>query len=166
MTSKKSPRGKSGSGGKRPPEPPPASKEDYKVGRGRPPQHTRYKKGQSGNPGGRPKGSRNLRSLIYKYAEEEIHMSTAQGSMKVSAREAAGRKFWEAMLKKGDLRFFKEYFGIEVEMEAELAKIEEHRNNPLHQIQRKWNLILSGKVEGMSDEEIEEYANRLPDEEW
>ena len=31
------------------------SKDDYKVGKGRPPQHTRYKKGQSGNPSGRKK---------------------------------------------------------------------------------------------------------------
>ena len=28
------------------------SKHDYKVGKGRPPQHTQYKKGQSGNPSG------------------------------------------------------------------------------------------------------------------
>ena len=31
------------------------SKNDYKVGKGRPPKHTRYKKGQSGNPSGRKK---------------------------------------------------------------------------------------------------------------
>jgi hypothetical protein len=31
------------------------SKRDYKVGRGRPPLHTRFKKGWSGNPGGRPR---------------------------------------------------------------------------------------------------------------
>src|SRR6188508_406021 len=29
--------------------------DDYQVGKGRPPQHTRYKKGQSGNPSGRKK---------------------------------------------------------------------------------------------------------------
>ena len=28
------------------------SKDNYKVGKGRPPQHTQYKKGQSGNPSG------------------------------------------------------------------------------------------------------------------
>ena len=31
------------------------SKGDYKVGKGRPPIHTRFKKGQSGNPSGRKK---------------------------------------------------------------------------------------------------------------
>lgn len=31
------------------------SKDNYKVGKGRPPKHTRFKKGQSGNPSGRKK---------------------------------------------------------------------------------------------------------------
>jgi len=29
---------------------------DYEIGRGKPPMHTRFKPGQSGNPKGRPKG--------------------------------------------------------------------------------------------------------------
>ena len=32
------------------------SDQDYKIGPGRPPKHTRFKPGQSGNPKGRPKG--------------------------------------------------------------------------------------------------------------
>lgn len=33
-----------------------AGNKEYKVGYGKPPLHPRWKKGQSGNPGGRPKG--------------------------------------------------------------------------------------------------------------
>ena len=33
-------------------------KSEYAVGRGRPPLHSRFKKGQSGNPNGRPAGHR------------------------------------------------------------------------------------------------------------
>lgn len=36
----------------------------YKVGYKRPPLQTRFRKGQSGNPAGRPRGSRNLATLI------------------------------------------------------------------------------------------------------
>jgi hypothetical protein len=32
-----------------------ADEPNYEVGHGRPPKHTRFKKGRSGNPGGRPK---------------------------------------------------------------------------------------------------------------
>jgi hypothetical protein len=34
------------------------------VGYGKPPQTTRFRKGQSGNPRGRPRGSRNFASLV------------------------------------------------------------------------------------------------------
>lgn len=36
------------------------SSDDYEVGYGRPPVATRFKPGQSGNPKGKPKGTRNL----------------------------------------------------------------------------------------------------------
>ena len=37
---------------------------NYAVGYGKPPLHTRFKKGQSGNVHGRPKGSRNLAGVL------------------------------------------------------------------------------------------------------
>ena len=36
----------------------------YDVGYGKPPTHTRFRPGQSGNPGGRPKGSKNIRKAV------------------------------------------------------------------------------------------------------
>jgi hypothetical protein len=40
------------------------SDKPYKVGRGRPPFHSRYKPGESGNRGGRPKGARNVSTVV------------------------------------------------------------------------------------------------------
>jgi hypothetical protein len=37
---------------------------EYRVGYGKPPLHSRFKKGESGNPKGRPRGSKNLATLL------------------------------------------------------------------------------------------------------
>ena len=37
---------------------------DYAVGYGRPPVHTRFQPGRSGNPKGRPRGSKNFSTLV------------------------------------------------------------------------------------------------------
>lgn len=47
-------------------------KKDYEVGYGKPPKHTRWKLGRSGNPRGRPKGSVDGRSLFMKVDNERV----------------------------------------------------------------------------------------------
>ena len=42
----------------------PDKKGDYEVGYGKPPRHTRFKRGRSGNPRGRHPGSRNLSTVL------------------------------------------------------------------------------------------------------
>jgi hypothetical protein len=37
---------------------------DYEIGRGKPPKSHRFKPGQSGNPGGRKRGSLNLKTIL------------------------------------------------------------------------------------------------------
>ena len=46
------------------------SESDYKVGPGRPPLHTRFKKGQSGNPGGR--SAKSLPALLADALNETV----------------------------------------------------------------------------------------------
>src|SRR5438477_7828410 len=36
----------------------------YEVGYGKPPLHTRFQKGESGNPKGRPRGKKNMATLL------------------------------------------------------------------------------------------------------
>ena len=47
-------------------------KEQYKVGKGKPPEDTKFKKGQSGNPKGKPKGTISLTSMIKRKLQELV----------------------------------------------------------------------------------------------
>jgi hypothetical protein len=51
----------------------PSDKElDYEVGYGRPPRHTRFEPGRSGNPRGRPNRSKNLATLLSEALREPV----------------------------------------------------------------------------------------------
>src|SRR6267142_5158175 len=59
---------------------------DYKVGAGRPPLHTRFKKGQSGNPGGRSK--KQLSALLADALNEPVFVTIDGERRKITKREA------------------------------------------------------------------------------
>lgn len=56
---------------------PSTSPRNYEVGKGKPPKHTRFKPGQSGNPKGRPKGHNNLKTDLM--AEMSQRMTVKEG---------------------------------------------------------------------------------------
>jgi hypothetical protein len=59
---------------------------EYKVGRGKPPLHSRFKKGNSGNPRGpRPK---NLRALLVAALNEPVVVTANGQSRQITKREA------------------------------------------------------------------------------
>jgi hypothetical protein len=67
---------------------PPDNEDDYKVGYGKPPHHTRFKRGQSGNPRGRPPGAKNLSTLLTEALNEPVVIAENGGRRKISKREA------------------------------------------------------------------------------
>ena len=71
----------------------PAEKQsDYEVGYGKPPQHTRFKSGQSGNPRGRPSGSKNLKTLLSEALNEPVTITENGRRRKITKREAIVRQ--------------------------------------------------------------------------
>jgi hypothetical protein len=61
---------------------------DYAVGRGKPPRDSQFKPGQSGNPGGRKTGCRNLKTILRAVAENEIELTEHGQKRVVSLVEA------------------------------------------------------------------------------
>ncbi len=49
----------------------------HDIGYGNPPKHSRFKKGQSGNPNGRPKGTKNLKTDLAEELAEQILVTEA-----------------------------------------------------------------------------------------
>lgn len=65
-----------------------ADPDDYEVGYGKPPKHTRFKKGRSGNPKGRPKGAKSISTLIEKALSKKITAIEAGQTVIMTKREA------------------------------------------------------------------------------
>ena len=62
---------------------------DYEVGYGKPPKHSQFKKGVSGNPRGRVKGSSNLSTALQKALSEPVLITVGGEQRTVSRMEAA-----------------------------------------------------------------------------
>jgi hypothetical protein len=59
------------------------------VGYGKPPSRTRFVKGQSGNPKGRPKGSQNLATILTKVGRERVKATENGRTRHITKFEAA-----------------------------------------------------------------------------
>ena len=66
----------------------PPENNDYEVGYGKPPCHTRFVKGRSGNPRGRPSGAKNFATLLREALNEPVIVTENGGRRKVSKRQA------------------------------------------------------------------------------
>lgn len=61
---------------------------DYQVGYRKPPEHTRFRKGRSGNPRGRPAGSKNLATILARALDEPVLVSDNGRRRRITKREA------------------------------------------------------------------------------
>jgi hypothetical protein len=76
---------------------------EYEVGKGRPPRHSRFKPGQSGNPKGRAKKTRNLATDLTEELSERIQVREGGHARSMSKQRALLKTLFAKALQ-GDAR--------------------------------------------------------------
>ena len=67
------------------------SNDDYEVGYAKPPKSTRFKKGQSGNPKGRPKGAKGVKANLKRELASKITVRERGREIKISKAEVLAK---------------------------------------------------------------------------
>ena len=89
---------------------------DYEVGHGKPPKKTQFKKGRSGNPKGRPKGSKNTMAMAGDIFEESIMLRENGDQKHVSKKEAMLRRLMQKAME-GDIKAMEKVLSMSKEIE-------------------------------------------------
>ena len=74
-------------------------KPDYKIGYGKPPVHSQFTRGQSGNPAGRPPGSRNTKKTLIDVGNEEVQIKEGDEWITVTKQEALFKSLYASAIK-------------------------------------------------------------------
>ena len=111
-----------------------ARRRDYPVGYGKPPHHTRFQPGRSGNLKGRPKGTRNLATDLGEELRRKVIIKEGNETKTVSKQQAFVMSLINNSIK-GDGRSIGHLLGLTLRMadraEARGAEIALDQNDQL-----------------------------------
>jgi Family of unknown function (DUF5681) len=85
--------------------------EGYEVGYGKPPKASQFAQGRSGNPKGRPRGSKNLATLVLKESRQPVRINGPHGARTVSKLQAAIMQLGNKSAQ-GDLRASRDFLTL------------------------------------------------------
>jgi Family of unknown function (DUF5681) len=89
----------------------PNDEPQYEVGYGRPPKGGQFTKGKSGNPKGRPKGSKNLATIVLRESRQPVRVNGPRGARTVTKLEATVMQLGNKAAQ-GELRATREFLPL------------------------------------------------------
>jgi hypothetical protein len=129
------------------------------VGYGNPPKKTQFKKGQSGNPRGRPKGHPNLATVLEKALHEKVIINENGRRRVVTKLEAAAKQLVNKAAA-GDLRALQQLAALarsgeerSAESVASAAAMTEVDKKVLEGVLRRFGATVQGADDAKSDSE-------------
>jgi hypothetical protein len=126
--------------------------EEYRVGYRNPPRQTRFKPGQSGNPKGRPKGTRSLSAQMHELLSQKMPVREGNSVKRITMRDALLRTTLKAALN-GDHRARQDIFVAIRECELRESKMNAGAD---HMVSEEDQAILAGynaRIRGAADDD-------------
>ena len=98
----------------------------YVVGYGKPPSSGQFRKGQSGNPKGRPKGSLDFKTYVKEMLSKQVTVTEGGRKRRISSLQATLMRLSEKSLK-GDMKAIERILALASDMAEELEAREAGR---------------------------------------
>ncbi len=134
----------------------------YEVGYGRPPKASQFQKGASGNPKGRPKGAKNLSTIVMKESRQRVRVNGPGGSRTVTKLEASVMQLTNKAAQ-GELRAMREYLNLVGRSEEELQSA----STPLaiDELDQRTMESLRRRMAAIKDQTVTDNQNQTTEEE-
>jgi hypothetical protein len=121
-----------------------SSVDGNELGYRKPPKHTQWRRGQSGNPKGRKKGSRNFKTEVKELLNSMVSVVRDGKPAKMSAQRAALERLFDKALK-GDIRALTQLIRLAQEQtDAEPSSVERLSANDQQILEIYKSRVLSG----------------------
>jgi hypothetical protein len=130
------------------------SGEGYTVGYRKPPSHSRFKPGASGNPNGRPKGSLNLITVLQKALHEMVTINENGKRKRITKLEATMKQLTNKAAT-GDMRAVNQVISTTLAVERTITE-ESAGNEGLNKLDEKTMLSILKRYEKDASNENEE----------
>jgi hypothetical protein len=127
----------------------PKDEPQYELGYGRPPKGGQFTKGKSGNPKGRPRGSKNLATIVLRESRQPVRVNGPRGTRTVTKLEATVMQLGNKAAQ-GELRATREF--LPLVQRSEEAVSAESAPLVLHELDQRVMQSLRRRMERMKVE--------------